>query len=148
MVRRALLCVIAAAVAAVPVLAGEVSGSNCCMTQPGVERTVAQLADGVRITLTARDKATVETLQARTATCPREACGDCPMHAEGVTRTVEKTESGVTITATSSDQALVAKLQQHVEAAAGCQARQSGEKPGCCKPKAAHSSCQRGAASS
>lgn len=145
MMKRALLFLIAAAVVALPGLAGEHGSAGCCQAQTGVERTVIQLSDGVRVTLAAKDAATIEKLHSHAGICAEKGCGDCPMHAEGVTRSVEKTDTGVTITATSTDADLVAKLQQHA-GRQGCKAQQPSSKSEACKPKAAHASCQHGGA--
>lgn len=141
--RFALLIVVL--LAAAPVLAGGQGPAACCAAMAGVERTVTQLDNGVRVTLVGADQATVDKLQAQAGTCPAKGCSGCPMHAEGVTRTVEKTSSGVVITATAQDPALVASLQKHA-VAAGCSARSSAGQGACCKAKAAHASCQKGSA--
>ncbi len=129
-------------VASVPVLAGGHGQAACCAGMAGVERTVAKLDNGVRITLLAKDQATVTKLQAQGGACPAEHCR-CPIHAEGVHRVVERVEGGVVITATASEKALVTSL--HTMAAASCPAKSSASKGECCKPKAAHASCQGGA---
>jgi|GEM_PF-3205224 TusA-related sulfurtransferase len=123
--------------------AGDTPAKGCCMAQGDVQREVATIEGGVRITLTAKDPATVAKLQANASACPREGCQNCPMHAEGVTRTVEKTETGVVITATATDPSLVAALQQHATAT-GCRREAAGTQRPCCKAKAAHAACQRG----
>jgi len=144
MVKRHLVLTIAVLLAGVPVLAGNPGPAGCCAAMPGVERTVTQLDNGVRVTLVGADQATVEKLQAQAGSCPAKGCNGCPMHAEGVTRTVEKIASGVVITATAQDPALVASLQKHATAT-GCSARSSAGKGECCRSKAAHASCQKGA---
>ncbi len=143
-VRKGLFLGLAALlVCAVPVFAGDAPAKGCCMAQGDVKRDVATIDGGVRITLTAKDPATVAKVQANAAACPREGCQDCPMHAEGVTRTVENTATGVVITATASDASLVAALQRHATAT-GCGREAAGSQRPCCKPKAAHGACQRG----
>ena len=126
------------ALAAIPVLAGGGDHSGCCMKQAGVERTVTNIDNGVRITLAASDPQVVSTLQGKVEGCGKDGCGDCPMHAEGVTRTVEKTDNGVVITATASDASVVAKLQQHATAmgAGGCGKKAADKPAGCPHHKA------------
>jgi hypothetical protein len=145
MTKRMLVGLGLAALIAVPLLAGPngpAMGAGCCMSQTGVERTVTNLANGVRITLTATDPKVVETLQARTETCPKDGCADCPMHAEGVTRSVEKTANGVVITATSSDPAQVAKLQKHAASMTAGTCPRHKARAGCMKGGGPHGNCR------
>ena len=137
--RRFFLVLALAILVAVPALAADATGKvmACCAKGAGVERTVANLDNGVRVTMTAKDSKAVAMIQEHSASCTKDdpACKDCPMAAEGVTRTVEKTDTGVVITATSSNPELVKKLQAH---AASCG---SGNMKGCCKGKAADPKC-------
>lgn len=106
------LVLILAVLVSAPMLADDHPG---CMKAKGVQRTVANLDNGVRITVTCSDPNLVAEVQARVA----KGCGgECPMSARGVTRAVENTADGAVVTATSSDPALVKALQEH--AAKGC----------------------------
>lgn len=132
--KRLILLVALAALVAVPMMAGDTPAKTmgCCGKGAGVERSVANIDNGVKITVTAADAKTVAMIQEMAASCPMgtAACKDCPMAAKGVTRAVEKTDKGVVITVTSADAAMVKKLQAH---AATCTA---GGMAGCCKGKA------------
>jgi anaerobic selenocysteine-containing dehydrogenase len=109
----ALLC----AMAALPLLAADTPAkpsAGCCLKSAGAQRTVANLDNGVKVTITGADPKLAAMIQEETATCPKPGCSkDCPMQAKGVTRTVEKTDTGVVITATASDSEMVKKLQEH-----------------------------------
>ncbi len=137
--KRLILFVALAALVAAPMMAAPMMGGGgpgktmgCCGKGAGVERSVANLDNGVKITVTAADAKTVAMIQEMAASCPMgtAACKDCPMAAKGVTRAVEKTDKGVVITVTSADAAMVKTLQEH---AATCTA---GGMAGCCKGKA------------
>jgi TusA-related sulfurtransferase len=133
--KRLFLLFALAALLATPLIAADAAKPMaCCAKAAGVEHTVANLDNGVKITITAKDAKAVAMIQDMAASCckDKECCKDCPMMAKGVTRTVEKTASGVVITATASDPALVKKLQEY---AAACT---SGAMKGCCKGKASH----------
>ncbi len=127
----------ALALLALPTFAADGKAMGCCGKQAGIERSVANVENGVRITMTATDAKAIAMLQERSATMDKDGCADCPMHAQGVTRTVEKTANGIVITATTTDAALVAKLQQHAVTmgTAACGAKAAG-KTGCCAGKA------------
>ncbi len=124
--RKTLVIIGLAVLAALPALAGSMAKGSCCASMSGVERSVANLDNGVRITLTASDPKVLAALQDRAGNCGQGDCPNCPMNAKGVTRTVEKTSNGVVITATSSDPAQVKALQEHAAA------MKSGA---CCKGK-------------
>jgi len=117
--------------AVAPLTAADAAGPMACCKGAGVERTVTNLENGVKVTMTAKDPKAAAMIQEMSASCAKgtPCCKDCPMAAEGVTRTVEKTESGVVITATATNPDLVKKLQAHAVMAAG------GEMKGCCKGK-------------
>ncbi len=120
----------------------------CCLKQAGAQRTVTNLDNGVKITITGADAKLAAMIQEETAACPKPGCPqDCPIQAKGVTRTVEKTENGVVITATSADPATVATLQEHAatmwdrdcphKAAASCpKAKAMSGQPACPHAKA------------
>ncbi len=124
-----------AVLAAAPLLAADSAAPMSCCKNAGVERTVVNLDNGVRVTMTAKDPKAVAAIQEKSATC----CKDCPMTAEGVTRTVEKTAAGVVITATAANPELVKKLQAHAAADAA-----GGEGAGHCKGGAEKSSAAAG----
>ncbi len=121
------------ALLALPAFAGDGKAMGCCGKQAGVERSVANIDNGVRVTMTAADAKMIAMLQEKSATMDKDGCADCPMHAEGVTRTIEKTANGIVITATATDPALVAKLQKHAATmgSMACGAKAEG-KAGCC----------------
>ena len=112
----AVLC----AMAALPLLAADTPAkpsAACCLKSAGAQRTVANLDNGVKVTITGADPKLATMIQEETATCPKPGCSkDCPMQAKGVTRTVEKTDTGVVITATASDPEMVKRLQEHAAA--------------------------------
>ncbi len=102
---------------ALPLLAADTPAkapAGCCLKAAGAQRTVTNLDNGVKITITGTDPKLVAMIQDETAVCPKPGCSNaCPMRAEGVKRTVEKTDAGVVIVATSTDPAMVTKLQRH-----------------------------------
>ena len=103
--------------AALPLLAADTPAkpsAACCLKSAGAQRTVTNLDNGVKITITGGDSKLAAMIQEETATCPKPGCSKgCPMQSKGVTRTVEKTDTGVVITATASDSEMVKKLQEH-----------------------------------
>ncbi|MFZ5785887.1 MAG: hypothetical protein ACOY3Y_05555 [Acidobacteriota bacterium] len=114
--------------------------ASCPAAMEGVERSVANLENGVRVTMNANDAKAIAALQERVAAGPAEECRACPMHAEGVTRTVEKTASGVVVTATSANADTVKSLQAHAASmtsgsgcggakAASCCGKNKGQAP-------------------
>jgi len=122
------------------------AGGACCSKDQGVTRQVENLANGVRITITAQDPQMVAKLQSQGESCGA-GCKDCPMHAQGVERKVEKIAGGVVITATSSDPKQVEALQKHAAAmgAASCQ-KEGAKAAGCAKGEAKASCCSKGEA--
>ena len=108
--RKALVVVGLLVLIALPALAAEHAG---CMKgdMSKVQHSVANIDNGVKITMTSSDPKVAAMLQEQGATCCKG--GDCPMQAKGVTRTVEKVDGGIVITATASDAALVKQLQEH-----------------------------------
>ncbi|MCJ7441883.1 MAG: hypothetical protein MUO25_09935 [Thermoanaerobaculaceae bacterium] len=115
--RRIATAAVLFALIAVPLLAADAPATPsaaCCLKSAGAQRTVNNLDNGVKITITGGDPKLAAMIQEETATCPKPGCSkDCPMQAKGVTRTVEKTDTGVVITATASDPEMVKKLQEH-----------------------------------
>jgi hypothetical protein len=120
---------------AMPALAEDHAG---CMKATGMQRTVSNIDNGVKITMTCTDKKMVAEIQAKAA---KGCAGECPMAAKGVTRTVENTPEGAVVTATSTDPAQVKALQEH--AAKGCTGEHGGKS--CCKhDEAAKTGCPLG----
>jgi hypothetical protein len=132
MKRLFLLFALAALLATTLIAADTAKPMACCSKAAGVERTVANLDNGVKITITAKDAKAVAMIQNMAASCgmDKDCCKDCPMMAEGVTRAVETTANGVVITATATDTKLVKAMQEH---AATCG---NASMKGCCKGKA------------
>jgi hypothetical protein len=135
------------ALLALPAFAGDGTAMGCCAKQTGVQRSVANLDNGVRITMTSTDAKTVAMLQENSAKADAEGCANCPLRAQGVTRTVEKTADGIVVTATTSDPALLAKLQQHAAMMSTASCCGKGQaKTGCCgRGNGAGAGCQRAA---
>jgi TusA-related sulfurtransferase len=135
MMKRVLVALAIMALFAMPMLAGGPGKAGCCKAA-GVERSVTNLDNGVKITITANDPKAIAQVQTKAASCSKESCGDCPMMSDKVTRTVEKTDTGVVITAISTDAAIVKAIQEHAAAEA------KGE--GCGRMKQGASGCPRG----
>ena len=80
----AMLCTLVA----LPLLAGDAPANPtaaCCLKNAGAQRTVANLDNGVKITITGADAKLVTMIQEETASCPKPGCSkDCPMQAKGV----------------------------------------------------------------
>lgn len=131
--KRFLLVIALAVLATAPVMAADAAAPMACCRAVGVERTVTNLDNGVKVTMTAKDPKAVAIIQEMSAACSKDkpCCKDCPLASEGVTRTVEKTNSGVVVTATATNPELVKKLQAHAAALAA-----GGEMTGCCKGNA------------
>jgi hypothetical protein len=120
-----------AALLALSAAAGDGKAMGCCAKQGAVTRSVANIANGVTVTMTSADAKMVAMMHDKAQTCSQGACDDCPMHTEGVTRSVENTADGIVVTATATDPTLVAKLQAHAaKSAASC--TRSEAKAGCC----------------
>ncbi len=105
----------------VPVFAcGAKAGAECPMMMKGVEKSAQNLADGVKITIAAKDAGQVKALQtAMAAEVNGDGCGgDCIAHKKGVKRAVENTANGVVLMLTSADKDQVKAIQTY--AAEGC----------------------------
>ncbi len=138
--RLLLLSVLVALIATPAALACEKHGAmaasmghECPAAMKGVERTVTNLDNGVRIEMTASDPKLVETLQTHVAAETKEGCSkDCPMANAAWNRVVQKTDKGVVVTLTANSKEEIEKLQTAVatmgkggcmkggEAGAGC----------------------------
>ncbi len=114
-------------------MAASSNGHECPAAMQGVERTVTNLDNGVKIVMTASDPKLVETLQSHVASETKEGCcPDCPMANKAWNRVVENTKDGVVVILTANSKADVTKLQTAVasmgkggcmkggEAGAGC----------------------------
>jgi len=88
---------------------------GCPCKMEGVTRSVENLGDGVKVTLSAKDPKLVAMIQEKVG--KREE-GDCPMMSENVNRSVETTSDGIVMTLTSGDAEMVKKLQSHAAAEA------------------------------
>ncbi len=127
-----LLLVAAALVVAATAFAGEKPCAGCPCGMEGVTRSVENLDDGARVTLTAKDPETAEKVQKmmderHPGKCNCAKC-KCPMMLEGVERKVEATADGVVMTVTAQDPETVKKIQAHLTEFAG-----SGPHKGCKK---------------
>lgn len=107
-----MLAVFALAISAPALACGKDKAmADCPMGMKGVEKSVANIDNGVKITLTAKDAEQVKAMQAKFAdTTKHEGCA-CPMCAEGVKRQVENTANGVILTVTTTDKDQLAKIQ-------------------------------------
>ncbi|HUK14222.1 MAG TPA: hypothetical protein VLW17_13045 [Thermoanaerobaculaceae bacterium] len=147
--KRIFLTVVLAALAAGVIVAAtgaDAPKAGCCAKGAGVTRTVANLDNGVRITISGADAKTAAMLQEMAASCTKDqaCCKDCPLLADGVTRTVERTANGVVITATATDAKLVKALQEH-----GGKSCAAAGAAGCCgRGKAAHAAAAHPASDS
>ena len=138
------LCGVVALVA-LSATAGDGKAMGCCATQDAVTRSVANIDNGVKMTMTSNDAKVVAMMQDKAPTCTQGACEGCPMHAEGVTRTVENTADGIVVTATAADAALVAKLQAHAAKGAASCAKSETKAACCAKGKTKAAGCAHGA---
>ena len=91
----------------------EGDGHECPASMKGVERTVTNLDNGVRIQMTSADPALVQTLQAKITSDAKTVgcCGSCILANAAWTRKVESNEKGVVLTLTANSPAEVGKLQ-------------------------------------
>jgi TusA-related sulfurtransferase len=148
MKRFLLLSVLIAAIAAPVALAcgNEAAmkagmGHDCPSMMKGVERTVTNTADGVRIEMKSSDPEMVQTLQAHmnAENKPGGCCKDCPMSNAAWSRKVENTRDGVVLTMTASSPDDVSKLQTAAASMTkgGCSHHGAEAGKGGC-PKAAH----------
>jgi hypothetical protein len=89
-------------------------------TIPGVERTVTNLENGVRIQMVGMNAEAVKAVQQKMGGCPKAAadrwakgdCTGCPFAGQADwTRTVENTENGVVLTVTTTKTDDVSKIQ-------------------------------------
>lgn len=86
--------------------------SQCPFMMKGVDRSAANLDNGVTILLTSKDAAMVKNLQDKMAVEMKGDSGcDCPMHAKNVKTALENTSDGVKLTITSDDKEQVKVLQ-------------------------------------
>ncbi|MBZ5637392.1 MAG: hypothetical protein LAO51_01400 [Acidobacteriia bacterium] len=88
-------------------------GHSCPAAMKGVERTVTNLDNGVRIEMTASDPTVVHTLQANMASELKSGgcCKDCPLANAAWNHKVENTDKGVILVVTTTSGDDVGKLQ-------------------------------------
>ncbi len=116
---------------------GASMGHDCPAAMKGVERTVTNLEDGVRIEMTASDPKLVETLQTHVAAETKEGCSkDCPMANKAWSRVVQNTDKGVVVILTANTKDEVAKLQTAVAAMGKGGCMKGGEAGAGCPHKA------------
>jgi hypothetical protein len=88
-------------------------GHDCPASMKGVERTVTNLDNGVRMEMTSSDPAVVKTLQTQMAADHKTGgcCKDCPLSNAAWTHKVENTDKGVIVTLTADSKDDIGKLQ-------------------------------------
>ncbi len=110
-------------------------GHECPAAMKGVERTVTNLNDGVRLEMTSTDPEVVRALQAKITSDPKAAgcCKDCPLANEAWTRKVEHTKNGLVLTLTAGSPEEVRKIQAAAETMAkgGCTHMKAGDPKEC-----------------
>jgi len=118
-------------------------GHDCPSMMKGVEKTVTNTADGVRIEIKATDPETVQTLQAHMTQMNAEnktggCCKDCPMSNTAWNRKIENTRDGVVMILTANSPDDITKLQTAAASMTkgGCSHGAEAGKIGC--PKGAH----------
>ena len=130
---KKLLLFAAALAVAATAYAGGKPCAGCPCGMEGVTRSVENLADGVRVTLVAKDPATAEAVRKMMDERHPGKCGcakcKCPMALKGVDRKVEATADGVVMTVTAQDPETVKEIQAHLSA----EAAGAGPHKGCKK---------------
>lgn len=114
--KKLLLVALMIAVAGL-VFAGDKPCEKCPCKMEGVTKTVANLENGVKVTLSAKDPKVVAQIQEMMGKCEKGGC-ECPVMMKGVDRKTEKTADGMVMIATSADKEIVKKLQDHMTAEA------------------------------
>ena len=133
-----------AALLALSVAAGDGKAMGCCAKQGAVTRSVANIENGVKVTMTSPDAKMVAMMHDKAPACTKGDCDGCPMHAEGVTRSVENTADGIVVTATATDPTLIAKLQAHAAKDAASCAKSDAKAACCAKGKTEAAGCAHG----
>ena len=113
---------------------------GCPSSMKGVERTVTNTDNGVKMQLTSADPAVVSHLQKMMASGHEEGCcKDCPLSNAAWTRKAENIENGVVVTLTAASPDEVGKLQTSLASMAkgGCGHEAAADKGGCPKKAAA-----------
>jgi hypothetical protein len=88
------------------------AGHECPVSMKGVERTVTNLDNGVRIEMASADPAMIQTLQTKMAAEGKgSCCKDCVMSNAAWSKKVENTPKGVVVTVTAGSKDEVGKLQ-------------------------------------
>lgn len=96
---------------------GEMAGFCVKCATKGVEKTITNLDNGVKILFATQDKASSEQLFKTLQSHEKEivSCkGQCPTKAKGVERQVKMVDGGVLVTVTSPDAEMVEYLQKTV----------------------------------
>ena len=87
-------------------------GHGCPSMMKGVERTVTNIDNGVRIEITSADPALVQTLQTQMAAEGKgSCCKDCVLSNAAWSKKVENTSKGVVLTLTAASKDEVGNLQ-------------------------------------
>jgi len=87
-------------------------GHKCPVSMKGVERTVTNIDNGVRIEITSADPALVQTLQTQMAAEGKgSCCKDCVLSNAAWSKKVENTSKGVVLTVTAASKDEVGDLQ-------------------------------------
>ena len=89
----------------------------CPCKMDGVTKSVENLDNGVKVTLSAQDPKIVAMIQEKMGKCEKGE-DDCPLMAKEMDRRAEKTADGMVMTITSADSDVVKKLQTHMAAEA------------------------------
>ncbi len=121
---------------------------GCCKSMQDVTKTVANIDNGVTVTLVGKTPEAIKAIQEMTASC-KEGC-KCKMM-EGVKRDVKNTPDGAVVTMTTENAKAVKKLQKNAAkcASGNCKCGHdkkgccSGEKAGCSKEKKAGCSAEQ-----
>jgi len=95
--------------------AGDTPCGACPCKMEGVTKSVENLDNGVKVTLSATDPKIVAMIQEKVGKCEAGE-SDCPMMTKEMDRKVEKTADGMVMTITSADKDMVQKLQTHMAA--------------------------------
>lgn len=117
-------------------------GHECAASMKGVERTVTNIDNGVRIELSSADSAMVQKLQAKmSGESKGSCCKDCVMSNAAWSKKVENTSKGVVVTLTAGSKDEVGKLQAKAAemTKGGCGHMSEAEKGGC-----PHKAAQKG----
>lgn len=110
---------------------GEKAG---CKMMNDVTKTVANIENGVTVTIVGKTPEAIKAIQEMTASC-KEGC-KCRMM-EGVKRDVKNTADGAVVTMTTENARAVKKLQKNVAKCAAGNCKCGHDKKGCCSAEKA-----------